>query len=147
MTFQTEGDFEARTRDSFARQAMMATLGATLTRVAPGQVDLELPFAPELTQQHGFIHAGAVTSVLDSAAGYAAFTLMPEGAGVLTVELKVSLLRPAAGERFRFEGRVIKPGRNITFAEATGFALSAGAEVEIARLSATMMTMHGMESA
>ena len=99
-------NFEQRVRASFERQAAMATLGATLTRVSPGEVVLELAFRPELTQQHGFLHAGIVTSVMDSACGYAALSLMDAGAAVLTVEFKVNLLAPAQGARFRATGRV-----------------------------------------
>ena len=107
-------NFEQRVRASFERQAAMATLGATLTRVSPGEVVLELAFRPELTQQHGFLHAGIVTSVMDSACGYAALSLMDAGAAVLTVEFKVNLLAPAQGARFRATGRVVRAGRTIT---------------------------------
>lgn len=92
----------------------MATLGATLVRVAPGEVVLELPFRPELTQQHGFLHAGVVTSIMDSACGYAALSLMEPGAAVLSVEFKVNLLAPARGARFRATGRVVRAGRTVT---------------------------------
>jgi uncharacterized protein (TIGR00369 family) len=107
-------DYEQRVRASFARQAAMATLGATLVRVAPGEVALELQFRPELTQQHGFLHAGIITSVMDSACGYAALTLMERGAAVLSVEFKVNLLAPARGIRFRAVGRVVRAGRTVT---------------------------------
>ena len=107
-------DYEQRVRSSFARQAAMATLGATLVRVAPGEVVLELPFRQELTQQHGFLHAGIVTSVMDSACGYAALSLMERGAAVLSVEFKVNLLAPARGDRFRAIGRVVRAGRTVT---------------------------------
>lgn len=107
-------NFDARVRASFARQAFMATLGARLASVAPGEVVIELPFRPELTQQHGFLHAGAVTSVVDSACGYAALTLMPADAAVLSVEFKVNLLAPAAGARFRAVGHVVRSGRTLT---------------------------------
>ena len=98
-------DFEQRVRTSFARQAAMATLGARLSRVEPGHVEIELPFRPDLTQQHGFLHAGVVTSVMDSACGYAAMSLMEPGAAVLSVEFKVNLLAPARGDLFRASGR------------------------------------------
>lgn len=107
-------DFEHRVRASFAEQAAMATLGAVLERVAPGEVDIGLPFRPELTQQHGFLHAGIVTAVVDSACGYAALSLMEPGAGVLSVEFKVQLLAPARGARFRALGRVVRAGRTLT---------------------------------
>jgi uncharacterized protein (TIGR00369 family) len=101
-------EFESRVRASFARQAFMSTLGARLARVAPGEVDIELPVAEGLTQQHGSVHAGAVTSVLDSAAGYAAFSLMPAEAAVVSVEFKVNLLEPARGQRILALGRVLR---------------------------------------
>jgi uncharacterized protein (TIGR00369 family) len=107
-------DYEQRVRASFARQAAMATLGVTLVRVAPGEVVLELQFRQELTQQHGFLHAGIVTSVMDSACGYAALSLMERGAGVVSVEFKVNLLAPARGDRFRAVGRVVRAGRTVT---------------------------------
>ena len=106
--------YAQRTRDSFARQAAMATLGATLESIEPGRVVLAMAHRPELTQQHGFIHAGMVSCALDSACGYAAFSLMPDDAAVLTIEFKINLLAPARGPRFRFEGLVIKPGRTIS---------------------------------
>ena len=101
-------------RASFARQAAMATVGATLTRVAPGEVVLDVAFRPELTQQHGFLHAGIVTSVMDSACGYAALSLMDPGTAVLTIEFKVNLLAPAQGTRFRATGQVVRAGRTVT---------------------------------
>jgi len=107
-------DYEQRVRASFARQAAMATLGATLVRVAPGEVVLELPFRMDLTQQHGFLHAGIVTCMMDSACGYAALSLMEPGAAVLSVEFKVNLLSPARGHRFRATGRVVRAGKTVT---------------------------------
>jgi uncharacterized protein (TIGR00369 family) len=101
-------DFEARVRRSFALQRVMETIGARLARVAPGEVDVELPFRDDLTQQNGFLHAGIVSTVLDSACGYAAFTLMPADAGVLSIEFKVNLLAPARGERVIARGRVVR---------------------------------------
>ena len=107
-------DYERRVRDSFARQAAMQTLGIAMASVSPGEVVLELPFRADLTQQHGFLHAGVVTSAMDSACGYAALTLMEPGAAVLSVEFKVNLLAPARGRRFRAIGRVVRSGRTIT---------------------------------
>src|ERR1700674_4997902 len=107
-------EFAERVQRSFGRQRLMATLGATLERVSPGEVDIRLPFRDELTQQHGFLHAGAVTSVADSACGYAALTLMPPGAAVLTVEFKLNLLAPARGDAFVARARVRKAGRTVT---------------------------------
>ena len=103
--------FEARIRGSFAQQRMMHTLGAELGAVAPGEVEIVLPFRDALTQQHGYLHAAAVTAIADSACGYAALTLMAPGQEVLSVEFKVNLVAPAAGERFVARGRVLRPGR------------------------------------
>ncbi|WP_108883691.1 hotdog domain-containing protein [Anderseniella sp. Alg231-50] len=138
-------DYAQRVADSFARQAALATMGVRLVSVEPGMVVMEMAHDDRFTQQHGFIHAGVTTTVLDTACGYAAFSLMPEDAGVLTVELKTSLLAPAAGQTFMFEGRVIKPGRTITFCEGEAFALNNGSRKRIATLSATMMTVLGRD--
>jgi uncharacterized protein (TIGR00369 family) len=134
-----------RVRASFGRQAAMATLGATLGEVAPGRVVIELPWQQALTQQHGFLHAGMVATAMDSACGYAAFSLMPADAGVLTIEYKINLLAPARGERFRMEGHVIKPGRTITVAEGRAYAISEGREKLIATMNATLMAVIGRE--
>ena len=105
---------EKRVRDSFARQAFMTLLGARLVRVSPGEVDIELPFRAALVQQHGYLHAGVTTAIADSACGYAALSLMPADAAVLSVEYKVNMLSPAQGQRFLAQGRVVKSGRTIT---------------------------------
>ena len=107
-------NFEQRVRASFAQQAAMATLGVALERVAPGEVELGLAFRPDLTQQHGFLHAGVVTAAVDSACGYAALSLMEPGAAVLSVEFKMQLLAPARGAWFRAIGRVVRAGRTLT---------------------------------
>ena len=138
-------DFERRVRDSFARQGVMGTLGATLQRVEPGEVELVLDWAPGLTQQHGFLHAGVVSTVLDSACGYAGFTLMEPEAAVLTIEFKVNLLAPARGQRFRMVGRVIKPGRTITVTEGQAFAIDQGREKLVATMNATLMAITGRD--
>ena len=114
--------FESSVRASFARQAMMATLGARIVHLAPGEIDLSAPFAPAFGQQNGFWHAGAVASLADSANGYAAFTLAPPGTDVLAVEFKINLLAPARGARFRACGRVVRPGRTLTVCQADVFA-------------------------
>ncbi len=136
-------DYAQRVRDSLARQNALNLMGAQLVRVDPGEVDLAIAFDDRLTQQHGFLHAGITTSMLDSACGYAAFSLMPADAGVLTVELKTSLLAPAAGERFIYEGRVIKPGRTLSFCEGRAYACKASERKLIATMTATMMTVTG----
>ena len=134
-------DFENRVRTSFERQAFMATLGATLERVEPGAVDIHLPIHPGLTQQHGFVHAGAVASIADSACGYAAFSLMAAGAGVLAVEFKINLMAPAAGELLIARARVIRAGRTLTVCQADVVAVIDGAERTVAILTSTNMTM------
>ena len=139
-------DFEARVRRSFAKQRVMETIGARLVRVAPGEVDIELPFREDLTQQHGFLHAGIVGTALDSAAGYAAFTLMPADAEVLSIEFKVNLLAPARGERVIARGRVVRAGRTITVCTADAFAVQDGAERHVSTMTATMMTIIGRGS-
>lgn len=141
-TFQPpDPDFERRVRASFSRQRVMATLGATLAHVAPGEVDIVLPYREDLTQQHGFHHAGVTTTIVDSACGYAALTLMPAGAAVLTVEFKVNLLAPGDGERFVARGRVLKPGRTITVSTGEVFAVKGGVERLVATMTATNMTL------
>lgn len=136
-------EFGACVRTSFAQQAMMTTLGATLERVAPGEVDIRLPFRADLTQQHGFLHAGAMTTVVDSACGYAALTLMPVGAAVLTVEFKVNLMAPGKGESIMARGRVIKAGRTLTTCVGDVFAIAGGDEKHLLTMLATMMTVQG----
>ncbi len=135
--------YEPRVRESFARQQAMATLGARILRIAPGEVDLELPFRADLTQQHGYLHAGIVTTLLDSACGYAAFTLMPAEATVLSVEFKTNLLAPAAGELLLARGRVIRAGRTLTVCEARGVMRRGGQEADVAHMVATLMALHG----
>ena len=134
-------DFEARVRRSFARQQALVTLGATLARVAPGEVEIHLPFHPRLSQQHGFLHAGVSTAVVDTACGYAALTLMPAGAAVLTIEFKVNLLAPGEGEHFVAIGRVVKPGRSVTVCTGEVEALHRGDRRTVAIMQATMMTL------
>jgi len=132
-------DYESRVRQSFGLQGAMQTLGAELTRIAPGAVDICLDWAPGLTQQHGFLHAGMVSTALDSACGYAGLTQMPAGAAVLTIEFKINLLAPAKGQRFRMEGRVIKPGRTITVTEGRAYAIDQGKEKLVATMGCTLM--------
>ena len=121
----------------------MATIGARLLRVAAGEVDIELPFRDDLTQQHGFLHAGILGAVLDSACGYAAYSLMPPDAAVLSIEFKVNLLAPARGERVVARGRVKKAGRTIMVCDADAFAISGGEEKLVASMTGTMMVVTG----
>ena len=137
--------FAERVRASYARQAAMRTIAADLVSVEPGRVVIELPWAEPLTQQHGFLHAGMVATALDSACGYAAFSLMQPDAAVLTIEYKINLMAPAKGERFRMEGVVVKPGRTITVAEGHAFAIDGGREKLIATMSATLMAVMGRD--
>jgi uncharacterized protein (TIGR00369 family) len=140
-------EWDAKVRASFARQAVMETIGARISALRPGYCEIALPYRRELCQQHGFLHAGITTTIADSAAGYAAFSLMPPGASVLTVEFKVNLMAPAAGERFFARGTVIKPGRTLTVVEAEVVALEKGAEKSIAQMLATMMCLQGKADA
>lgn len=143
MAFQPQDpDFQQRVRASFARQCAMQTLGVEITRIEPGEIELTMPHQAAYAQQHGFIHAGIIATALDSACGYAAFSLMPADAAVLTVEFKTSLLAPAKGERFLFRGRVIKPGRTLTFCEGQALALVPGREERlVATMSGTLMAL------
>ncbi len=143
MLTPSDPDFPARVRASFARQQVMATLGATMTRVAAGEVELEMPFRPEFAQQHGYLHAGIVATLIDSACGYAAYSLMPEDAAVLTVEFKVNLLAPAAGERLRAVGKVIRAGRTLTICQGEGWMMKDGKETQIALMQASIMRLEG----
>jgi uncharacterized protein (TIGR00369 family) len=137
--------YEDRIRASFARQGLMGTLGATLTKVAPGFVEIAIRPAPAISQQHGFVHAGAVSAIADFAAGYAALSLMPANRGVLTTEFKINLVAPAAGDRIVARGKVVKAGRTLTLAQTEVFAESGGQEKLIALLTATMMAVEGHE--
>ena len=135
---------ERRCRESFARQAFVLHLGGTMEALAPGRVSLRLPFRPELAQQHGFFHAGALTTLADTAAGYAAFSLMPEGAAVLTVEFKMNLLRPGRGAAAVARAEVLKPGRTLMAVRADVFCAQDGGKEELAAtMLATMMRVQG----
>lgn len=134
-------DFESRVRASFARQRAMETIGARLSIVRPGEVEIELPFHAGLTQQHGYLHAGMTTAIVDSACGYAALTLSPPGAEVVSVEFKVNMLAPAVGEMFVARARVVRAGRNITVCAGDLFARSGAGEKHVAVMLATMMTL------
>jgi uncharacterized protein (TIGR00369 family) len=138
-------NYEQRVRASFERQAAMKTIGAFLAVIDPGRVVIEMPYSQALTQQHGFMHAGMIATALDSACGYAAFTLMPHEAGVLTIEYKINLIAPGKGQLFRMEGEVVKPGRNITVVEGRAYAVDDGKDKLIATMSATEMTIIGRE--
>lgn len=134
-------DFASRVQSSFAQQSVMNLIGAKLTKVLPGEVEILIPFRDNLTQQHGFLHAGVITTIADSACGYAAFSLMPTGASVLTIEFKINLLAPAKGERFLARGMVVKPGKTITVCSGEVFALGVEEPKLVATMTATMMTL------
>jgi uncharacterized protein (TIGR00369 family) len=144
MTFQPKDpNFAERVRASFARQRMMQTLGVEIARIAPGEIELAMPYGAAFTQQHGFIHAGVIATVLDSACGYAAFSLMPADAAVLTVEFKTNLLAPARGERFLFRAHVVKPGRTLTVSDGRAFAIDSGGEERlVASMNGTLMAVY-----
>ena len=134
----------ARMRADFDRQGAMASLGITVTDVDPGRVVLEMPFNADFSQHHGFMHAGVITTAMDSACGFAAFTLMDAEAEVLTVEFKCNFMSPAKGERFRFEGNVVKSGRTLTFTEGRAIVVCEANETVVATSNATMMAVRGI---
>lgn len=133
--------FERDVRASFDRQAVMTLMGATLARIATGEIDIEMPFRADLTQQHGFLHTGVVTTMVDSACGFAAFTLMPADAAVLTVEFKINLIAPAQGHTLIARGRVVRAGRNVTVCNGEAWMRTASGEKQVAQMLATMMTV------
>ena len=137
----SDPDFDKRVRDSFARQKAMATLGIAIERLVPGEIELGMAYNEAYTQQHGFVHAGIITAALDSACGYASFSLMPANAEILTVEFKTNLLAPAKGTRFVFRARVVKPGRTITVCEAQAYAVNDGVEKLVATMTGTLMAL------
>jgi uncharacterized protein (TIGR00369 family) len=140
-----DAELVERVQASFARQGLMRTLGATLGPVSAGAVEIALEPTPAISQQHGFVHAGAVSAIADSAAGYASLTLMPPGYGVLSAEYKINLLAPAVGDRIVARGRVIKAGRTLTLAQSEVFAQTADGEKLVALLTATMVVVEGRE--
>ena len=136
-------NYATRVRASFERQRIMAWIGARLTHLAPGHCEITLPHKPELTQQHGYIHGGIIGTIGDTAAGYAAYTLMPHDASVLTVEYKMNIMAPGDGELLVARGEVIRAGRSLVVARAEVYAIKAGKETHCASLLQTLMTMHG----
>ena len=135
-------DYKEKIIKSFNRQRVMETLNASILSIHPGEIELEFPYQSNLTQQHGFIHAGIVSTLLDSACGYAAFSLMPENAAVLTIEFKINLLSPAKEERFRAVGKVKKPGKNITVTQGELFSHTNEGEKLVATMVATIMSVY-----
>jgi uncharacterized protein (TIGR00369 family) len=143
MSFEPrDANFQQRVRSSFAQQRVMQTLGIEIVNLEAGKIELAMPYDPAYTQQHGFLHAGIVTTALDSACGYAAFSLMPAEAEVLTVEFKTNFLAPAKGERFVFRGSVVKPGRTLTVCEAQAVASLGGTGPRVvATMIGTLMAL------
>lgn len=138
-------DFEARVQASFGRQRLMQTLGARLTRIAAGECEIEMPYREAFTQQHGFLHAGTLTAVVDSACGFAALSLMTPGDAVLSVEFKVNLLAPAKGEWLVARARVVRSGRTLTVVRGEGHMRTGEDERHVFTMLATMMAVHGRD--
>src|SRR5262245_20044526 len=134
-------DYRSVATATFEAQRAMQTLGVSIARLEPGEVDLSMAYSPEFGQQNGFVHAGVITAGLDSACGIAAFTLMPAGSDILTVEFKTNLLAPAKGQRFEFRGVVVKPGRTLTICEGRAFAMAGGVENLVATMTGTLMAL------
>jgi uncharacterized protein (TIGR00369 family) len=136
-------NWEAKVRDSFARQGAMATIGARLSHVAPGEADIEIDRTPAVQQQHGYVHGGVVGMIADSAGGYAGFSMMPAGATVLTVEYKMNLMNPADGARIVARGRVVKPGRTLVVCQVDVYSIKEGRERHCALMTQTLLTVAG----
>ena len=135
--------YEERARSSFARQGAMALIGARIVDICPGYCAIALKRRPEVTQQHGYVHAGIVGAIVDTAGGYAGYTLFPDQSSVLTVEFKLNLLAPAAGERLVAEGHVVKAGRTLTITRGDVYAEANGQRTLVALMQQTLMVMHG----
>ena len=135
--------FARRVRDSFARQGAMRLIGAQLSRVEPGAVDITMPWRADLTQQHGYIHAGILSTIVDTAGGYAGYTLFPADSSVLTVEYKLNLLAPGEGDSFVAEGRVVKPGRTLCIVQGEVHAIADERRVLCALMQQTLIVLHG----
>jgi len=143
MFTPADPNFERRTRASFARQGAMTLIGAVLEKVEPGHVEISLAFRPELSQQHGFFHAGIVSTIADSAGGYAGFTLFAADAAVLTVEFKINLLAAADGERVEAVGEVIRSGRTLTVCRIDAFVVKDGKRSHCATGLQTVIAVAG----
>ena len=145
MTFTpADTGYEERVRESFSRLAFMRTIGARLLKVTPGEVEIDLAVRDDLTQQHGYVSAAIVTAIVDAACGYAAMSLMPAGAGVVTVEYKVNFMSPARGERLLAYGHVVKAGRTLTVCAGEVQALSDEEPRAVATMLGTMTAIQGV---
>lgn len=142
-----DADYEARVRASFRRQGAMGLIGASLAELAPGYCAITLMPRPEVMQQHGYVHAGILSTMADTAGGFAGFTLFPAESSVLTVEFKVNLLNPAQGERMIAEGFVVKPGRTLVITRGEVHAEVGGTRTLVAIMQQTLMVMHGKADA
>ncbi|MCC7047932.1 MAG: PaaI family thioesterase [Alphaproteobacteria bacterium] len=136
-------NYMRRVADSFARQGAMGHLGAVLSAIAPGAVEIRLPYRAEVAQQHGFFHGGIVATIADSAGGYAGYSMMPADASVLTVEYKINLMAPAQGDELVARGRVVKTGRTLAVCTAEVFAVDGGRETLCAVMQQTLICLHG----
>ena len=141
----TDNELEARVRTSFERQQVMRLLNAQIQKILPGEVQIKFPYQLSLTQQNGYIHAGIITTILDSACGYAAFSMMPPSKSVLSIEFKLNLLSPAVGESFIGIGKVIKSGRTITVCSGELLAVESGKKKVVAIMQASMMAVERRE--
>ncbi|MBL0371811.1 PaaI family thioesterase [Rhizobium sp. KVB221] len=139
------GNFRERIEASFAHQGAMTLIGAELTRIQQGIVEIELPYNVALTQQHGFLHAGVIAAALDSACTYAAYTMIDADVSILTIEFKVNLMSPGKGDRFLFRGEITKPGSNIIVADGRAYAIGDGPAKLIASMTGTKMAIRGRE--
>ncbi len=138
-----DSDYEQKVRESFSRQAFMEHLNASLGVIKPGYCEISLPYKKELSQQHGYFHAGVIGTIADNCGGYAAYSLMPPSTSVLTVEYKLNLVSPGDGEQIIGRGRVLKSGRTLTICNVEVFAVKQGVEKLCATALMTVMTMHG----
>ena len=134
-------DYEAKVRNSFAKQTAMQTLGAIIGSVEPGEVEIEMSYRADLAQQHGFIHGGIVTAIVDSACGYAALSLSGPETAVLTLEYKVNFVAPAKGQRFLARGQVVRPGATVSVCKGDVLAYDGGEEKLVATMLSTMMLL------
>ncbi|MBU1236614.1 MAG: PaaI family thioesterase [Gammaproteobacteria bacterium] len=136
-------DWEAKARESFARQGAMGLIGATLAELRPGYCEIHVPWRADLSQQHGYFHAGIISTAVDTAGGYAGFTLMPPNTSVLSVEFKLNLLSPGDGELLIATGEVIKPGKTLVIARGEAYVVKGEKVTHCSTMQQTLMTMHG----
>jgi uncharacterized protein (TIGR00369 family) len=140
--FETQDpNFEAKVRASFAHQGLMTNIGARIVKIVPGEVEIEVAWREDITQQQGFVHGAVIAAIVDTACGYASFTLMPPGVEVLTVEFKINFIAPAIGDKMIARGRVTKAGKTLTVCAGDAYAVKDGKEKLVAALQATMMTV------